>query len=62
MKFSVVGFVQRDAVASDVHEEIAAMGEAVVDLLQGMDNEVDRGVQGLVMESSRMSRSSALAQ
>src|SRR3546814_17332833 len=48
MKRFVVIFIERDPVARDVHEEITPVGEAVVHLLQGMNDEVDRRLERLV--------------
>jgi len=47
VQLAPVAVVEGDAFLGDVHEEIAAVGEAVVHLLEGVDDEVDGGVEGL---------------
>ena len=44
-KLAVVALVKRDAVAGDIDEEEAAMGQAIVHFVKRVDDEVDRGPQ-----------------
>src|SRR3546814_4283871 len=46
-QIGIVALVERDAVASDVHEEVATFGESRVHFLQSVDDEVDRRPQRL---------------
>ncbi len=46
-KFGAVALIKRDPIARDVDEEIAPVGESVIHLLQGVDDEIDGRAQRL---------------
>ena len=48
VKLAVVGLIKRDAVFSDVHEEVAAMRKAVIHFAERVDDEIDWCAQGFV--------------
>src|SRR3546814_18344976 len=46
-QIGIVALVERAAVATDVHEEVATFGQSGVQFLQSLDDEVDRPPQRL---------------